>query len=43
MLHEEGEDDRAAELLERTEGRLIGMLCPVTREQIDALKREVRG
>ena len=31
------------ELLDRTEGMPIGMLCPVTRAQIEQLRREAGG
>ena len=40
MLHEDGDDARARELLQRTQSVSIGMLCPVTRAQIDDLLRE---
>lgn len=43
LLHEDGEDARAAELLRRAQSAQAGMLCPVSREQIDALLREVEG
>ena len=41
LLHEDGEDEKARELLKRTENRIIGMLCPVSRAQIDALSAEI--
>ena len=43
LHHEDGADEQARELLDRTEGMPIGMLCPVTRAQIEQLRREAGG
>lgn len=43
LHHEDGADEQARELLDRTEGMPIGMLCPVTRAQIEQLRREADG
>ena len=41
LHHEAGEDDKARELVRRGLSVQVGMLCPITREDVEALAREV--
>ena len=41
MLHEDGDDERARELLSCRDTLYISAICPITRQMLDALAKEI--